>query len=49
MTLYEIYYINCENEVCITKVFGTSAADAAASLFGARLGEFSYIAKEAKC
>ena len=49
--LFEIYYINHErgNAICIDKIFGKNAEDAARSLFGKRFGEFFWCGREAKC
>lgn len=49
--LYAIKYINHErgNAICISKIFGTSAEDAANSLFGPRYGEFFWTGVEVPC
>ena len=49
--LYAIKYINHENgnAICVSKIFGKSAEDAARSLFGLRFGEFFWTEVEVKC
>ena len=49
--LYAIKYINHEqgNVICVSKIFGKSAEDAARSLFGSRFGEFFWTGVEVKC
>ena len=46
--LYAIKYINHErgNSICVSKIFGKNAEDAARSLFGSRFGEFFWTGVE---
>ena len=46
--LFEICYYGAGNAKRISKIYGTSAEDAARSLFGEHFGEYFWIGREAE-